>query len=293
MQQGSGRCLADGPVDFVVMGSEKRARQKANRAEKLAQQEIEETKVHREESTKKWGRIAAVVGGIIALIMLISFLRGGDDEPAQFSVNEEPTAVIEREPVVLADAVPDDFEPFAGTKALATVAPAARADAYASPPPMTIDTAKTYVAVIDTDAGDISFELYPAESPATVNNFVNLARDGFYDGVTFHRVIEGFMAQGGDPTGTGLSGPGYSFADEVDNGLAMDRRGLLAMANAGPDTNGSQFFITFEAANNLTGKHSIFGEVTRNEDVLDSILRRDPDAGGPATIINAIRILES
>lgn len=259
----------------------------------MARLEVEETKEHREASTRKWGRIVAIVGGIIALLFVINLLRGGGDEPAQFTPDEEPTAEIEREPVVLAEQVPSDFEPFGGTKALAQVVPEARANVYSSAPPMTIDVAKDYVAVIDTDVGAITFELYPAEAPVTVNNFVSLARDGFYDGVPFHRVIDGFMAQGGDPTGTGTGGPGYAFEDEVDNALVMDRAGLLAMANSGPATNGSQFFITFDAATNLTGLHTIFGEVTRNEDVLDAILRRDPSAGGPATLINAVRILES
>lgn len=274
------------------MGSEKRARQKANRAAKLAREEVEETKEVREASTKKWGRIVAVVGGLIALIFVINLLRGGDDETQTFTISEDPTEVAERAPIVLADAVPDDFEPFAGTKALALVEPTARQNAYSSAPPMVIDTTKSYVAVIDTDAGDISFELYPAESPITVNNFVSLARDGFYDGLAFHRVIEGFMAQAGDPSGTGSGGPGYEFEDEVDNGLAVDRAGLLAMANRGPDTNSSQFFITFDAATHLNGLHTVFGEVVRNEDVLDSIVR-EPASINDATVINAIRILES
>lgn len=274
------------------MGSDKRARQKANRAAKKARLEVEETKEVREASTKKWGRIAAVVAGLIALVVLISVLRGGGDAPEQFTRTGDPTPTAEVQEIVLADSVPDDFEPFAGQGVLAGVVPAARANAYSSPPPMTIDVTKTYLAVIDTDVGDISFELFPAESPATVNNFVNLARDGFYDGVVFHRVIEGFMAQGGDPTGTGTGGPGYQFDDEVDNGLLVDRRGLLAMAHAGPNTNGSQFFITFVPQPNLSGVHTVFGEVARNEEVLDAIVR-EPGSIDEATTINEIRILES
>ena len=257
----------------------------------MARLEVEETKEHREVTTKKWGRIAAVAAAVIGVVFLISVLTGGDDEPAQFS-REEPTAQATREPVVLAEAIPADFEPFAGERVLAGVVPAARANAYSSPPPMTIDVDRTYLAVVDTDVGDITFELFPVEAPVTVNNFVNLARDGFYDGLAFHRVIDGFMAQGGDPTGNGTGGPGYRFEDEVDNGLAVDRGGLLAMANSGPDTNGSQFFITFTPQFQLTGVHTVFGEVTRNEDVLDSIIR-EPGSVENATVINAIRILES
>ncbi len=118
---------------------------------------------------------------------------------------------------------------------------------YSAPPEMVIDPSKRYTATINTDKGDIVIELFADKAPRTVNNFVFLARDGFYDGVTFHRVIDGFMAQGGDPTGTGSGGPGYKFADEFHPALKHDGAGILSMANAGPDTNGSQFFITHGA----------------------------------------------
>ena len=116
---------------------------------------------------------------------------------------------------------------------------------YNAPPPMVIDPTKRYTATISTDLGDIVIELFADKAPHTVNNFVFLARDGYYDGVTFHRVIKGFMAQGGDPTGTGSGGPGYRFADEFHPALKHDGPGILSMANAGPGTNGSQFFITY------------------------------------------------
>ena len=133
---------------------------------------------------------------------------------------------------------------------------------YDSPPEMTIDTESSYAATLETSEGTLELDLFAEASPRTVNNFVFLARDGFYDGVVFHRIIEGFMIQGGDPTGTGRGGPGYKFGDELD--LAEDRgypRGTLAMANAGPDTNGSQFFITLENAEHLDPLYSVFGEV--------------------------------
>lgn len=165
---------------------------------------------------------------------------------------------------------------------------------YASPPAMTIDPAKTYAATISTDKGDIVIELFADKAPRTVNNFVFLARDGFYDGVVFHRVIANFMAQAGDPTGTGTGGPGYTFKDEFHPSLRHSGPGILSMANAGPNTNGSQFFLTHVATPWLDGKHSVFGKVTQGMDVLLSIPPRDPqNAKAPATAIRSITIVES
>ena len=147
---------------------------------------------------------------------------------------------------------------------------------WSSPPAMTIDAQKEYTAVIETDLGNIVLRLFTDESPITVNNFVFLAQQGYYDGVVFHRVIHDFMVQGGDPTGTGSGGPGYMFEDEVDNGLKFDKPGLLAMANAGPGTNGSQFFITHVATPHLTGNHTIFGEVIEGMDTVFAIPERNP-----------------
>ncbi len=132
---------------------------------------------------------------------------------------------------------------------------------YASAPAMTIDSAKKFVAVIDTNRGKITVDLFPKDAPKTVNNFVFLARDKFYDGVTFHRVIPDFMVQTGDPEGTGRGGPGYKFGDEVGAGKPKHKVGSLSMANAGPNTNGSQFFITHIATDWLDGKHTVFGQV--------------------------------
>ena len=131
---------------------------------------------------------------------------------------------------------------------------------YSGPPPMVINPAKKYVATFHTDVGDFQVELFAAQAPQTVNNFVFLAREGFYNNTTFHRVIRGFMAQGGDPTGTGTGGPGYKFADERGAlSLKHDRAGILSMANAGPNTNGSQFFITFGPTPHLNGQHGVLG----------------------------------
>jgi len=139
---------------------------------------------------------------------------------------------------------------------------------YSAPPQMTIDSQRTYSATIDTSAGQMTAELFAADVPQTVNNFVFLARDGFYDGVIFHRVIRGFMIQGGDPTGTGRGGPGYKFADEPVT--RRYERGILAMANAGPNTNGSQFFV-MHADYGLPPNYTIFGRLTGGEEVLDAI----------------------
>jgi cyclophilin family peptidyl-prolyl cis-trans isomerase len=139
---------------------------------------------------------------------------------------------------------------------------------YAKPPEMTIDPQRSYRATIETSAGTMTAELFTSDAPKTVNNFVFLAREGFYEGVIFHRVIKGFMIQGGDPTGTGTGGPGYKFADEPVK--RSYERGTLAMANAGPNTNGSQFFI-MHADYGLPPNYTIFGKLTSGEDVLDSI----------------------
>ena len=144
---------------------------------------------------------------------------------------------------------------------------------YSAPPEMQIDTTKTYVATFDTEKGTLVCELFAADAPVTVNSFVFLAQEGYYDGVTFHRVIPGFMAQGGDPTGTGGGGPGYKFEDEFSS--RKHGTGALSMANAGPGTNGSQFFITYEPQPHLDGKHSVFGQLTEGMDVLKKLENGD------------------
>lgn len=163
-----------------------------------------------------------------------------------------------------------------------------------APPSGALDTSKTYTARFKTEKGDIVVELFADRAPLTVENFVNLARSGFYDGTTFHRVIAGFMAQGGDPTGTGTGGPGYQFGDEFHPTLRHDAAGILSMANAGPGTNGSQFFITFGPTPHLDNRHSVFGKVTDGMDVLRSIRERDPQRDRqPGDRIETIEISES
>jgi cyclophilin family peptidyl-prolyl cis-trans isomerase len=139
---------------------------------------------------------------------------------------------------------------------------------------MVIDTSKEYTATIETEKGDIVLELFAADVPVTVNNFVFLAREGFYDGCTFHRVMPGFMAQGGDPTGSGTGTPGYIFDNEITEHTHV--AGALSMANAGADTNGCQFFITYEARHDLDGNYSVFGQLIAGMDVLESLTPRDP-----------------
>lgn len=194
----------------------------------------------------------------------------------------------------LAATIPADFTPWSGTGALAVVNPAARANVYSAAPPMTIDPSVNYEAVFVTGGGEVRIQLFTDTAPVTVNNFVNLARDGYYDGTVFHRVLDQFMAQGGDPTGTGTGGPGYTFADEVDNDRVFDRPGLLAMANSGPATNGSQFFITTIPTDWLNGNHTIFGEVTEGYDLVAAIELRDPAAPrGRGQVVESVTIIES
>src|SRR5262250_3035142 len=146
---------------------------------------------------------------------------------------------------------------------------------YSAPPPMTIDPSKKYSAAFNTSRGEIVCELFAKDAPKTVNNFVFLARDKFYDGTTFHRVIADFMIQGGDPTATGRGGPGYRFADEFKNNPRRHRVGSLSMANAGPNTNGSQFFITHVVTDWLDGKHTVFGQVTSGQDIVNKTQQGD------------------
>jgi len=154
-----------------------------------------------------------------------------------------------------------------------TPEPTAKPKTYSAPPAMVIDTGKDYTATIETERGNMVLELFASDVPNTVNNFVFLANDGFYNGTTFHRVVPGFVVQGGDPTGTGRGNPGYSFADEFSEHTHL--AGALSMANSGSDTNGCQFFITFAPEHGLDGKHSVFGQLTDGMDVLEQIKQGD------------------
>jgi len=175
-----------------------------------------------------------------------------------------------------------------------TQVPQAGSKQYASEPPMTIDVNKQYFATVKmAKGGEFVIQLYPDKAPRTVNSFVFLARNGFYNGTTFHRVLDGFMAQGGDPTGTGSGGPGYEFINEK-NDLAFDKPGVVAMANSGPDTNGSQFFIMFGPYGLSESDYTIFGQVTSGMDVVNGITRRDPSQNptSPGDAMESITISE-
>jgi cyclophilin family peptidyl-prolyl cis-trans isomerase len=161
-------------------------------------------------------------------------------------------------------------------------------------PPMTIDKSKQYFATVKmAKGGEFVIQLFPDKAPITVNSFVYLARKGFFNGLTFHRVLEGFMAQGGDPTGTGGGGPGYEFVNEI-NDLKFDKAGVVAMANSGPNTNGSQFFIMFGEYGLSENDYTIFGQVTSGMDVVNAITRRDPDQAPTFTgdVMESVTITE-
>lgn len=147
---------------------------------------------------------------------------------------------------------------------------------FSSCPPMTVDPSRQYFATLHTEKGDIVIQLYADKAPLAVNNFIFLSKQGWYDQVTFHRVLPGFVAQAGDPSGTGYGGPGYAFDDEIDPNLKFDGPGVVAMANAGPGTNGSQFFITFDKQPDLDGKYTIFGHVVSGMDVAQKLTPRNP-----------------
>jgi cyclophilin family peptidyl-prolyl cis-trans isomerase len=161
---------------------------------------------------------------------------------------------------------------------------------FDAPPEMQIDPKKDYAAVMDTSCGPIELELFTKETPVTVNNFAFLAREGFYDGLTFHRVIPDFVLQGGDPKGDGTGGPGYQFEDEIVDRLKFNEPGLLAMANSGPGTNGSQFFITTGTPEHLNGLHTIFGRVTKGMDAVRQIEALGSPEGTPQARIYIERV---
>jgi cyclophilin family peptidyl-prolyl cis-trans isomerase len=218
---------------------------------------------------KRTERLIQWVGGGVLVLVLAAlawyFVRGNAgavaEEPAP--LQEVPTSIVPQE-----------------TKPVSAVdeAPQSTLKQYDAYPPMTIDAAKKYTATFKlAKGGEFTVELYADKAPITVNSFVFLARDGYYDGTTFHRVLEGFMAQGGDPTGTGSGGPGYQFEDEFSPDLRFDGEGILAMANSGPGTNGSQFFITYAATEWLNDMHTIFGRVIEGMDVVSGLTFRDPN----------------
>src|SRR5512133_768726 len=242
------------------------------------------------EAKKKAEQKIQIIAGIVILLVIggIVWVVLSSQKPAVTAASE-PTAASQ--PANSAAPTAPASEP------AATSAPAAAAvekKTYSAYPEMTIDKTKKYTAAFKlAKGGEFTIQLFPDKAPKTVNSFVFLAREKFYDGTTFHRVLEGFMAQGGDPTGTGSGGPGYEFVNE-DSDLKFDKPGVLAMANAGRDTNGSQFFITFVATPQLDGGYTIFGQVTVGMDVVNGITRRDPQTGPDFTgdVIESVTITE-
>ena len=188
--------------------------------------------------------------------------------------------------------LPHDLgEPVARIEIDMPAEPRERNGMFSAPPPRVLEATQVYYAVLRTARGDVTVQLFADRTPVTVNNFVYLALTGYFDGTTFHRVLADFMAQGGDPTGTGTGGPGYNFPDEFVANLNFDRSGLLAMANAGPGTNGSQFFITFAPTTHLNQRHTIFGEVIDGMDAVRALALRDPQrAAAPGDALRAVDI---
>ena len=207
---------------------------------------------------------ALITLGLIALILAVTACELPEEEVSPTPIPDViPTPRIADTPTPAVIGTP--------TPVTMTLPSGGTFPQYAQAPLMEIDPEGDYSADIQTNQGTISVELFAEDAPITVNNFVFLARQGFYDGVLFHRVIPNFMIQGGDPTGTGTEGPGYRFQDEIVPSLAFDSAGILAMANAGPNTNGSQFFITVAPTPHLTTRHTIFGRVISGQEVADAI----------------------
>ena len=238
-------------------------------------------------------RVPVVIAIILTLLALMSCVLQ-TPEPEATSIPETP--VQESPTASAAGSTP------AAVTATPAITPAATSRLSGSRtslsglPAMTLDPESDYAAQFRTSQGSFTVELFASQTPVTVNNFVNLAQQGFYNGLIFHRVIPNFMIQGGDPTGTGGGGPGYQFQDEIVAGLVFDAPGKLAMANAGPGTNGSQFFITVAATDWLNGNHTIFGEVTEGQSVVNAISRvatNNRDAPLEKVTIENINIVKS
>ena len=238
-------------------------------------------------------RVPAVIAIVLVLLALMScVLQTAEPEPTDLpetSALAESTAAapVGTPPSATATVVPPTAQSSGRSASQAS---------FTSPPAMALDTESDYVADFHTNQGNFRVKLFATQTPVTVNNFVFLAQQGFYDGLIFHRVIENFMIQGGDPTGTGAGGPGYQFQDEIVPGLVFDSPGKLAMANAGPGTNGSQFFITVAATDWLNGNHTIFGEITDGQSVVSAISRvatNNRDAPLQRVVIERIDITKS
>ncbi len=292
-------------LPFPPVGTEKRERQKANRQARLERLGAEQKAAERRSRLTLFAIIAVFV---FAVLVLFRLAGGSDDEnviddPAVSTTTTAPSTTTDPDaPVPVAISVPEPGGELTGeTPCPAEDGAAERITSFAEPPPMCIDTAATYIAEIDTTKGTYTVELDASAAPATVNNFVALARYHYYDGVAFHRIIPGFVVQGGDAVGPtpGVGNPGYQFEDELpdpdpDTGLAY-AVGSLAMANSGADTNGSQFFVvTGETGVNLPPQYSRFGEVVDGMDVVMAIEAVGTETGSPTeeVVINSVTITE-
>jgi peptidyl-prolyl cis-trans isomerase B (cyclophilin B) len=275
------------------VGTPKRERQKANRALRHVQQQQEARKSAVKRNVIKWG--AAIVAAFAA-VLLIAWIGGAFDGDDDGTLTETSTPVVSVAPITTAPQ---------GTVPAAECPPAdgsaEQQREFTAAQPMCIDTALTYTAEIVTNKGTLTVDLLDDQAPLTVNNFVMLARYHYFDGIGCHRIIPGFMAQCGDPTGTGSGGPGYSFQDELPTEPAPYRKGVLAMANSGPDTQGSQFFIMTADNDTLPPDYSVFGQVTEGLDdtvaALDAAGNPDPTANGVPPLeevtIESVTITES
>jgi peptidyl-prolyl cis-trans isomerase B (cyclophilin B) len=233
-------------------------------------------------------RVAAgVVGGLVALAGIgfaaRAFLGGEENPEVNETANPNQAAATPRA--------------LGGVACNAEVPPGAGKEKprFKNPPEMQIDLNKSYRVVMRTSCGEIELELFDDKAPKTVNSFLFLVRKGFYDGLTFHRIVRDFVVQAGDPKGDGTGGPGYKYEDEIVESLKFDQVGLLAMANSGPGTNGSQFFITTGEASHLNGKHTIFGKVISGMDVVQALNGLDVDAASKPTqtaYINEITVIQ-
>lgn len=243
---------------------------------------------------------ALVVVAVLGLLFVLLATRPSPQQTAQYTSETAQTlqATDQAQQQVDTTAAAASIAPTSAAAGAPTAAaqaqPASGAKTYSQAPPMTIDAAKNYTATITTPRGDIVVKLRPDLAPETVNSFVFLSKEGFYNGLTWHRVIQGFMAQGGDPTGTGTGGPGYNVKAEFTDKVLFDKPGIVAMARANdPDSAGSQFFITTAAAPNLNSQYTVFGEVTQGQDIVDGIPLRDPSsATTPGEQIQKITITE-
>jgi cyclophilin family peptidyl-prolyl cis-trans isomerase len=270
------------------VGTDKRERQKANRQARLAEMQRQQ---RRSTSRKKVIRIGLIVVVALAAAFGLSRLIGQDDDTVAATDSTVPTS-----DAATTTTVPPTTFPGA-TVTGETPCPAAdgsseRTNSFENPPPMCIDPAKTYTATIDTSEGSFTAALDAAKAPQTVNNFVVLSRYHFYDGLPFHRIVPGFVVQGGDPTGTGSGGPGYSIPDELPPSLEYYTAGTMAMANSGPDTGGSQFFVNLTDTGLDAPNYSLFGQVTEGFDTTVKALETAGNEGRTPTI-TSVTITES